>query len=297
MQMRPHHRLMLTAMVCSIASSAIASNTINLPLSTIGQAATTDGSNFYVNSPADPVYTDWTPNLTPLKERRGIFEFSLASLPDGTTIESANLQFNVAAYDSQSNGTTTLYPSVTFWGYAGNNAVDVSDATQDGNLALNTTRIDDTGDWSISLDVSDIQSLIDSHPDAIGILTYAQSQDLSVGIWSAAHPSIAAPALVLTYSGGVAPLDGDFNNDGQITLADLTILDNGFASHLTGYDNGDFNRDGVINFDDYTLFDRAFALYTQSSSSAPNVVVPEPSAAFLAIIVLCPLLARRRRVI
>ena len=46
---------------------------------------------------------------------------------------------------------------------------------------------------------------------------------------------------------------GDANLDGQVTGADLDILNNGQQNHLTGWYNGDFNYDGVINADDYAL--------------------------------------------
>src|SRR5881394_1083450 len=47
-----------------IALPASAAN-ITLPLSVNGQAASTDMTNYFINSPADPIYTDYTPDAPP----------------------------------------------------------------------------------------------------------------------------------------------------------------------------------------------------------------------------------------
>ena len=57
------------------------------------------------------------------------------------------------------------------------------------------------------------------------------------------------------YSVAVA---GDTNYDGKITTVDYSRIDNGYLSHLSGWQNGDFNNDGVVNGSDYTLIDNSF---------------------------------------
>ena len=51
---------------------------------------------------------------------------------------------------------------------------------------------------------------------------------------------------------------GDANLDGRVDGSDYSRIDNGYLSHLAGWQNGDFNYDGVINGSDYTLIDNAF---------------------------------------
>jgi hypothetical protein len=269
--------------------------TLSLTPSVHGQAASTDEENFFINSPANPVYVSWTPNGTPLKERRGVFEFSLAALPAGVTIESAELTFDVAVVNSTSNGSTTFYPSIRFYGYAGNNAIDPADATTLTTSLVTALSIDDLGPWSVPLDVPRLQSILDTAPAALGILAYANSQDMPIALWTAASgSSVAAPRITLTYSGGPPAVPGDFNADGSVDAADLAALHNGFAQQLTGYANGDFNLDGSINADDFALFDRA--LLQSASPAAPlGTSIPEPASLATCLLAALPLLARRRR--
>jgi hypothetical protein len=199
-----HARTAATVVLGLAASTLVASRasavTANLPLSANGQAKSTDQTNFFINSPSNPVYVDWTPNDTPIKEQRAVLEFNLAGIPAGAVIQSADLLFNVSLYESSSNGTTTLYPSITFWSYAGNNAIDVADATQT-TTALADYLVTDTGPADVPLNLARVQSLVNAHPAAIGILVYANTQDLTTGLWTAATgTSIAAPTLSLTYA-------------------------------------------------------------------------------------------------
>jgi hypothetical protein len=69
---------------------------------------------------------------------------------------------------------------------------------------------------------------------------------------------------------------GDANLDGKVDGSDFSLLDNGYATHLTGWYNGDFNYDGVVNGSDYTLIDNAFN--EQGASLATSVVNPAASA-------------------
>ncbi len=55
-----------------------------------------------------------------------------------------------------------------------------------------------------------------------------------------------------------AVLMGDADLSGTITGNDYTLIDHGFAGHLSGWQNGDFNGDGAVNGSDYTLEDQAF---------------------------------------
>jgi hypothetical protein len=99
---------------------------------------------------------------------------------------------------------------------------------------------------------------------------------------------------------------GDTNLDGQVTSVDYTNIDNGYLSHLTGWQNGDFNYDGVVNGSDYTLIDNAFNTQgaqlsseiaspsAQIGSSAGASSVPEPATLGLLAMGATGLLGRRR---
>jgi fibronectin-binding autotransporter adhesin len=98
---------------------------------------------------------------------------------------------------------------------------------------------------------------------------------------------------------------GDADLSGSIDATDYSLIDNGFAKGLTGWNNGDFNYDSVVNGDDYTLIDNAFN--TQGSVSfaaitveptetiATTASVPEPTSLVLVAIAAISLRSRRSR--
>jgi hypothetical protein len=89
-------------------------------------------------------------------------------------------------------------------------------------------------------------------------------------------------------------LPGDTNLDGRVNTADFAAL----ASHFNTTDGGvwmqgDFNNDGIINALDFNVLASRFG----QSMTAPALggLVPEPSAITMLSLVLCTLVARRRR--
>ena len=61
---------------------------------------------------------------------------------------------------------------------------------------------------------------------------------------------------------------GDANLDGTVNGADYQQIDNGFGSHLTGWQNGDFNYDGVVDGSDFSLIDNTFNQVNASGATA-----------------------------
>ena len=173
---------------------------INLPLSVSGQATTanTNETGFFVNSPADPVYMEF--NQTPVNgvgELQAIMEFSLAGLPAGSTIQAAQLNFYVTLREESTGGSGTTYSNFTLFGYAGNNQANVSDAGSSGKLPLAPSHTAQfTGPDTISLDVADIQTIVNQGPTALGILGWAGS-NLTTGL---ATSGANAPFVTLTYT-------------------------------------------------------------------------------------------------
>jgi hypothetical protein len=96
---------------------------------------------------------------------------------------------------------------------------------------------------------------------------------------------------------------GDATLDGKINIDDYIKIDNGIATHLTGWSNGDFNYDGKVNIDDYTQYIDANigiqgAPFPTSSGISQGVsdvsAVPEPEM-IAGVVLLGMALPRRRR--
>jgi len=128
------------------------------------------------------------------------------------------------------------------------------------------------------------------------LLTRAVEQGGASDTALSSGQTVDATTIVLKYTyAGDANLDGTLNGD------DYFRIDQGYASHLTGYANGDFNYDNKINADDYFLLDRNYARKTvifASSLPAEDLsvaAVPEPTAPALALITAAAGLNTRTR--
>ncbi|MEO0477396.1 MAG: dockerin type I repeat-containing protein [Planctomycetota bacterium] len=95
------------------------------------------------------------------------------------------------------------------------------------------------------------------------------------------------------YSPAYNPIPGDANGDGQVTAADLVILDANFGQAGT-FSDGDFNGDGVVTAADLVILDANFGAGVGSVTNASGVTaIPEPSS--LALLGLAGLLLTCRR--
>jgi fibronectin-binding autotransporter adhesin len=132
---------------------------------------------------------------------------------------------------------------------------------------------------------------------------------------NASHLTAVGVATGLTsFQGGAVLLSdvlvkytyyGDANLDGGVDGSDYSRIDNGFLTHLTGWQNGDFNYDSVVNGSDYTLIDNAFnsqgvSLATEVAAHTAELaggtsVVPEPAGLGLLAMSGVAMLGRRRR--
>jgi hypothetical protein len=82
-----------------------------------------------------------------------------------------------------------------------------------------------------------------------------------LGLFDGQSPGPDAVLVKYTYA-------GDANLDGKVDGSDYSLIDNGYANHLTGWANGDFNYDGVIDGSDYTLIDNAFNKQTAAVTAS-----------------------------
>jgi autotransporter-associated beta strand protein len=179
-----------------------------------------------------------------------------------------------------------------------NNALDV----QNGNLGTISAQVAaafHNGTWTGTGGSGTITSSTAAgdtrHLTAVGVATNLSSFE---------GQSVAATDVLVKYT-----YYGDANLDGQVSSADYTLIDNGFLSHATGWQNGDFNYDSTINGSDYTLIDNAFNTQgAQLSSEIANPsagiaaqiagtssAVPEPTTLGLLGLGALGLLGRRRR--
>lgn len=97
----------------------------------------------------------------------------------------------------------TLNPSIGFDGYARNNAIDVADATW-LNSMLVMASIADTGLYQLALNTTRVQALTNARTGALGILTLANSADLTVGFSTGMTRSSVAPSVEINYTAAVA---------------------------------------------------------------------------------------------
>lgn len=113
-----------------------------------------------------------------------------------------------------------------------------------------------------------------------------------VSLWNEALPT---PVVGLMGQGVLSPLEaeefvfleGDFDLNGTVDLADYDLLADNFRTG-TLYTEGDVNFDGVVDLHDFGVFAAAYA-------AANPAAVPEPSAAALAAAAACAAVLLRRK--
>jgi len=136
-----------------------------------------------------------------------------------------------------------------------------------------------------------------THLTAVGVATNLTS-------FEGSNVSNSAVLVKYTYY-------GDANLSGTVDGSDYSLIDSGYLTGATGWQNGDFNYDGVIDGSDYTLIDNAFntqgaqvaGLLASPSAIATDQIaggsgtsaVPEPASLGLLGIGAAGLLGRRKR--
>lgn len=99
-------------------------------------------------------------------DRRGILEFHLGGIPDGATITSAAITFDVTSFtfDSDDPG-----PEPRIYGYAGNGSADAADAEETNILLGTSSTVSDLGLHTVNLNTDLVQALLGVN-DILGIL-------------------------------------------------------------------------------------------------------------------------------
>lgn len=144
-------------------------------------------------------------------------------------------------------------------------------------------------------------------PSYIGVGTSAASDPIGafekwyvglideVAIWDEAKSdefimNLAAGAPVLEQIENV----GDFNGDGQVSLADFLVMADNFNERFPiaeSYSKGDADRNGRVDLNDFIILRDAFG----GAGEPDSAVVPEPSGLYLAMFGFLALAKRRKR--
>jgi autotransporter-associated beta strand protein len=159
----------------------------------------------------------------------------------------------------------------------------------------------DHGNWNGSAGISSTSAAGDTtHLTALGVILNDNGAGTATPVYAATfegQPVSDSDVLIkCTYY-------GDANLDGRVDGSDYSLIDNGYANHLTGWYNGDFNYDGVVDGSDYALVDNAFnnqgayvaAQLGPATAQVNASAVPEPASFALPGTIYVAILTRRHR--
>lgn len=175
------------------------------------------------------------------------------------------------------------------------------------NIALSQT-LDDFEDDYAAVDVTrlDMESLLSelvadsaslgftnsTESAAPGLSAGAQFYDESQIVdepneylfWDGVHPTTAVHTLLAEEAIRTVLPDGDYNRDGEVTIADYQVWRDTYGTRWRDAFNAeedfaaDGNANGIIDAGDYTLWRDAYALFAGSS------VIPEPASMLLTLV-------------
>jgi len=181
------------------------------------------------------------------------------------------------------DGALTMYPDATLGFQIGSASsfarlIDIGDATLAGTLSVALTS-------GYVPQVGDVFDLIEFAGPVTGSFDGFDLPTLGGGLlWNTTGLSTTGELAV------IALIPGDANGDGQVTGADLSILDNNFGQP-GDRSAGDFNGDGQVTGADLSILDANFG-----AGGASSVAIPEPASITLIGLGGLILLRRRRSV-
>jgi HEAT repeat protein len=127
------------------------------------------------------------------------------------------------------------------------------------------------------------------HKTALG---YAEAADvLAAGASSFSGQPVDGTTVILRYT-----LAGDANLDGTVNALDFNAVASNFGGSMREWANGDYNYDGTVNSMDFAAVAMNFNQLLPAPAALPLAasLVPEPSAALLAVCAASIVVRRRR---
>ena len=162
---------------------------------------------------------------------RSMLEFDLSQISTALTVNSATLVINV----SQLTKSGTTFPSVDVYGYTGNGAIELTDASVAGTF-IGHTSVTATGQLRIDLDANFIRS---QGGGFLGIRLQNPVLNGPYGVFSALESAAADPQLELNTSLNVQidPVDIDEQRPNGTFVVDAGIGNNASYAKLPGGDD------------------------------------------------------------
>jgi len=195
-------------------------------------------------------------------QREAWMEFPLASIPEGATIELAQLELRGFV----SSGA----PSLEIRRYSGNGTLELADGTVSSRIIAGTGPVSmDTG-LLLDLDGAEIQQALSVGNSHLGLRLRGLDPIDYVGFYTKEASLGPPPTLVIRYS--LPALAGDYNEDGSVSAEDYTIWRDRLGS-ATSLPNDDTPG---VGFDDFTRWKSHFGESIVSGSAAAEKV-PEPN--------------------
>ncbi len=171
----------------------------------------------------------------------------------------------------------------------GHGALEYDRLLVDGMAALGGTlrvRLVDLGGGTYVPQLGDSFGFLAASGGASGMFSSFDLPALTPGLAWSLNPGNVTVFLSVVSS---SPNPADFNSDGHVDAADLTVWQAGFGlAGQTNHNAGDANGDGLVDGADFLVWQQNI------SASAPAAPAPEPCSMLLAIVLL-PLFRRTHR--
>ncbi|HEX2476869.1 MAG TPA: PEP-CTERM sorting domain-containing protein [Lacipirellulaceae bacterium] len=197
-------------------------------------------------------------------------EFEVSGLPEGATIRSATLDFEI----NQRQQSGSVVPIVAAYGYQADGPPTDAEARDLSRFLGQSAPIQSFDPISIPLNVAQLSSMIATSPQ-IGIIAYEAVPNVGVSIVASQladqFPTIySPPTLTIGYSIDSYPAQafptGDYNRNGNVDAADYVVWRKSLGTQ--GNSPADGDGDGDVDPNDYGVWVSRFG--QQPDDEVPN---------------------------
>ncbi len=229
------------------------------PTSEWDASLSTSGASV-ISTAGDTMRVDRAPTFD--EDERGLMEFDVSGLPEGATIRSATLDFEI----NQRQQSGSVVPIVHLYGYHATGSPTDADARTLSRFLGGSAPIDDFDPISVALDVGQLSSMIEVSPQ-IGIIAYESAPNVGVSIVASQladrFPTVyTPPTLTIGYSLPSQPSQevppGDYNRDAHVDAADYVVWRKLIGTQ--GDSPADGDGDGDVDQDDHGVWRAGFGV-------------------------------------